>query len=132
MYRRCVLQNLVSISALVLLPLSAAHAKGPKNKDKPHKDGGKRGRMPPGHARKEKYRVAVAPPKHVVERRPEAPSPRHVWVPGYWTWTVDRHVWVSGMWSMPPQQNVAWVEPQWVNESGAWLFFEGQWSLTVR
>ena len=128
MYRRSVLQHLVSAFTLVLLPLSAAQAKGPKNKDKPAKNK----RMPPGHARKEKYRVAVAPPKPVAEPRPEAPSPRHVWVPGYWSWSNERHIWVSGMWSMPPQQNVVWVQPQWVNESGSWLFFEGQWSLSIR
>ncbi|MDX2018768.1 MAG: YXWGXW repeat-containing protein [Deltaproteobacteria bacterium] len=132
MDRRRVLQSLVSTCALIALPVSRVSAGGPKHKQKPHKGGGPKGGTPPGQARKAKYKVEVAPPAPVVERRPEAPSPRHIWVPGYWAWTNDRHVWVSGMWSMPPEQNVVWVAPQWVNETGSWLFFEGQWSVRLR
>ncbi len=133
MNRRTALLTSSLLSALVLIPALRVEAKGPKHKNHPHKGDGHPGGGPPGHARKYKYKVRKAPPDHRTEPpRPAAPSARHVWVPGYWSWNSTKHVWVAGLWSLPPQPNVAWVEPKWVNESGAWLFFEGSWSLSIR
>ena len=131
MNRRFVLSCLCV--AVGLLATVAAEAKGQKqHKQKGGGHGRGHGGAPPGHARKMKYKVSVAPPQPRVEPKPVAPSARHTWIPGYWNWTGQNHVWVTGAWNLPPQQNVAWVEPQWVNEGGAWLFFEGQWSLSIR
>src|SRR5262245_9298433 len=47
-------------------------------------------------------RVRMAPPPMRVEVRPMAPSPRHVWAPGYWQWRGGRHVWMAGSWIVPP------------------------------
>src|SRR6478672_7023287 len=50
-------------------------------------------------------RVRVAPPAARVEVRVAAPSPRHVWIPGYWEWQGGRHVWIVGRWELPPAPN---------------------------
>jgi YXWGXW repeat-containing protein len=76
-------------------------------------------------------RVHVAPPVARTEVRVAAPSPRHVWVPGYWAWRGSRHVWVSGRWRLPPGPTRVWVEPRWVSEGGQWVFYDGYWGETA-
>src|SRR5678815_1743855 len=49
------------------------------------------------------WEVNVAPPAPQQETQPPAPSPRHVWVPGFWQWNGSRHVWSGGHWTEPPQ-----------------------------
>ena len=49
------------------------------------------------------YRARMAPPPMRAEVRPMAPSPRHVWVGGYWGFEGGRHAWVGGRWELPPQ-----------------------------
>jgi hypothetical protein len=72
-------------------------------------------------------RITVAPPAMRVEVRPVAPSPRHVWTPGFWQWTRGRHVWVGGTYVLPPATGRVWVEARWVNDGGQWIFHEGHW-----
>ena len=73
-------------------------------------------------------RVRVAPPAARVEVRTRAPSPRHVWVPGYWGWRGGRHVWIGGFWRMPPQPGHVWIEGRWVDSGGEWVWEEGRWA----
>src|SRR5262245_51669278 len=72
-------------------------------------------------------RVRVAPPVVRREVRVVAPSPRHVWVGGYWAWQGRRHVWIAGHWELPPAPNQMWVEARWVLENGEWVFYPGYW-----
>lgn len=72
-------------------------------------------------------RIRTAPPVIRTEVRTRAPSPRHVWVPGYWNWRGGRHVWTGGRWRLPPTRGLAWIEPRWVNEGGEWVFYDGYW-----
>ena len=46
--------------------------------------------------------IRNAPPPLRTEVITVAPSPRHVWVPGYWTWGDDDWVWQSGDWEWRP------------------------------
>jgi hypothetical protein len=55
------------------------------------------------------------------------PSPRHVWIAGYWRHDGHRYVWVSGRWVMPPRRDVIWIEPRWEFRSGGYFFVEGHW-----
>jgi hypothetical protein len=40
--------------------------------------------------------VRIPPPPLVVETRPAAPGPRHVWVEGYHRWDGRGYVWAPG------------------------------------
>ena len=74
------------------------------------------------------YRARVAPPPMRREVRSLAPSPRHVWVDGYWGWQNDRHVWIGGRWELPPAQGQVWVDGSWTNQDGEWVFSPGYWA----
>ncbi len=71
--------------------------------------------------------VAMAPPPPRVEVQGTAPSPRHVWLPGYWQWNGRSHVWQAGHWSEPPEPGMAWEAPKWENRGGKWAFTDGRW-----
>jgi len=64
------------------------------------------------------------PPREVVVVRP---SPRHVWVPGYYRWDGRRYLWVSGYWSMPPRGRSSWVPGRWERRNGMHIWVEGRW-----
>jgi hypothetical protein len=72
--------------------------------------------------------VRVAPLPVRVEERPVRPSPRYVWVPGYWNWVGGRHVWVAGVWMLPPVTGQVWVEPSWIHVNEEWEFQPGHWA----
>jgi WXXGXW repeat (2 copies) len=71
--------------------------------------------------------VRVAPPAARVEVVPRAPSPRHVWAPGYWGWQEHRgHVWYGGHYVVG-QPGYAWEPAHWSARGGYWHFSEGHW-----
>jgi hypothetical protein len=72
-------------------------------------------------------RVRVAPPASRLEAAPLAPSPRHLWIAGYWAWHGGTHVWMGGHWALPPQPSYVWEPARWENVGGAWMFYEGHW-----
>ncbi len=72
--------------------------------------------------------ITVAPPPTPREVRPEAPSPDHEWVPGYWRWNGERYLWSAGRWERPPRPGQHWVQPQWMRHGGDWIFVPGLWS----
>jgi hypothetical protein len=69
----------------------------------------------------------VPPPALRTEMRPVAPSPRHIWIRGYWGWQDGRHVWMGGHWDEPPAPGRVWVDARWANENGEWVFHPGYW-----
>jgi hypothetical protein len=71
--------------------------------------------------------VRVRPPRAVVERRPAAPSRRHVWIGGYQRWDGRAYVWEPGRWDLPPRARARWVAPRWRARHGEWVFVEGHW-----
>lgn len=73
--------------------------------------------------------VRVAPPAARVEVRGVAPSSRHVWVGGYWSWNGSTHLWVAGKWSVPPRGRARWVDGHWKNvPPGGWVWVPGHWA----
>ena len=79
-------------------------------------------------------------PTEVVVRQPPpplreeviitAPSPRHIWVSGYWTWN-NAWGWVPGHWELPPQRLAqrltVWVPGQWVQSGYELVWRPGHW-----
>ena len=76
----------------------------------------------------ERVVVRVAPPAARVEVVPRAPSPHHVWAPGYWGWHAreGRHVWYGGRWVVG-QPGYVWEPAHWSERGGYWHFVEGHW-----
>jgi hypothetical protein len=70
--------------------------------------------------------VSQAPPPLRQEVLTMAPSPAHLWVPGYWTWN-NGWQWVSGRWEQPPQQRTTWMPGQWVQQGPNWVWHPGHW-----
>ena len=73
------------------------------------------------------WRVRVEPPAPVVEVVPVAPSPRHVWVPGYHRWERNRHVWVPGTYTVPAPGYRRWEHHRWEQRGGYYHFRRGGW-----
>src|SRR5262245_49867986 len=105
----------ILLPAIVLLALSTAEAR---------RDVVVRVRVPAPT-----YRVRVAPPVVREEVRVAAPSPRHVWVGGYWRWNGRRHLWIAGHWAVPPRGYRVWIGPRWVPEGGVYVFHPGYWAV---
>lgn len=71
--------------------------------------------------------VRVAPPAPRVEVAGRAPSPHHVWAPGYWGWRAHTgHVWYGGRWIVG-QPGYSWEPAHWTERGGYWHFVEGHW-----
>ena len=64
------------------------------------------------------------PPREVYVRRP---SPRHVYVPGYYQWQRNQYVWAPGYWAVPPRPRAAWVPGYWAPRHGNYIFIQGYW-----
>lgn len=75
--------------------------------------------------------VNVAPPPPRVEVQGVAPSPHHMWLPGYWQWNGRSHVWQAGHWAEPPETGMVWDAPKWENRAGKWAFTDGRWHAGV-
>ena len=70
--------------------------------------------------------VQNAPPKPLVETRPERPGKEAVWMPGYWRWNGHKYVWVSGRWEAKPRGRV-WMPGHWEKKPRGWVWVPGQW-----
>ena len=71
--------------------------------------------------------VRVAPPPLIVETRPVAPGPHHVWVEGYHRWDGHAYLWVPGRWAIPPHHRSAWVPGHWKHVHSGWYWVPGHW-----
>jgi hypothetical protein len=72
--------------------------------------------------------VRVGPPAAIVETRPVAPGPRHIWIAGYHRWDGQNYVWVPGHWDLPPAHYRTWVPGHWVHhQHNGWYWVEGHW-----
>jgi hypothetical protein len=70
--------------------------------------------------------IAIAPPAPRVEIIPPAPSPAHVWAPGYWGWRGRGYAWYGGRWQVG-RPGYAWARPHWDAYGGRWHFAPGRW-----
>jgi hypothetical protein len=71
--------------------------------------------------------VGVPPPPVVVETRPPAPSPRHVWIDGYHRWDGHGYVWTPGTWRRAPRAHATWTAGHWVHGRRGWYWVGGRW-----
>ena len=67
------------------------------------------------------------PPPARVERRFPPPSPRHVWISGYYNWDGRAYVWVPGYWTVPPRPRAVWIAPRWIHRRRGWVLVTGHW-----
>lgn len=70
--------------------------------------------------------VKEAPPVPPEEGIISTPTPRHVWIPGYWAWH-DGWFWQPGQWVLRPYPGAVWVPGRWVRYGGGWLWSSGHW-----
>jgi len=63
----------------------------------------------PGHPTEMIIREGPPAPRREVMRERERPSPRHVWIAGYWAWREGRHAWMAGHWGLPPREHAVWA-----------------------
>jgi hypothetical protein len=71
--------------------------------------------------------VRIGPPVARVEVVPIRPSPRHVWIRGYWGWDGYHHVWVPGRYVLV-RRGYFYREPRWEAAGrGHWRWHRGGW-----
>ena len=78
-------------------------------------------------AQAQNWRVRRGPPPAVVEVIPVAPSPRHVWVPGYHRWDGHQHVWTPGNYQVPVGNYRRWEPHRWEQRGEEYRFRRGGW-----
>jgi hypothetical protein len=68
----------------------------------------------------------VGPPALIAEVVIVSPGPGHVWVAGYWGWSVGRYHWVPGHW-VKARPGRAWVPGRWEQRGHRWVWRRGHW-----
>lgn len=71
--------------------------------------------------------VRFGPPPPRREVVVVRPSPRHVWVPGYYRYQGNRYAWTSGRWMAPPRARAVWVPGYWAPRRGGYVWVGGYW-----
>ncbi|MDX2268163.1 MAG: hypothetical protein NW208_08655 [Bryobacter sp.] len=72
-------------------------------------------------------RFAPPPPPRAAFAYGRCPSPRHVYVPGYYQWRGNRYRWVDGRWAVPPRARAVWVPGYWRPQNGVHIWINGFW-----
>jgi hypothetical protein len=70
--------------------------------------------------------VGQAPPPPRAEVILGAPSPHHMWVPGYWAWH-DGWFWEPGRWVLRPYPRAVWAPGRWEHRRNGWGWIPGHW-----
>lgn len=71
--------------------------------------------------------IPVPPPPPIVEVRPVAPGPRHIWIEGYHRWDNGAYTWVPGHWERRPRAHSVWVRGHYVHGRRGWYWVPGRW-----
>ena len=72
--------------------------------------------------------ISLPPPPLVVETRPVAPGPHHVWVEGYHRWDGHAYVWVPGAYAIPPHHYTVWVPGHYAHHhTHGYYWVAGHW-----
>jgi hypothetical protein len=74
------------------------------------------------------YVVATGPPPMVNEVTAVAPSSRHVWMPGYYSYNRGNYVFVNGSYGIPPRGKTSYVQGNWHNTSRGYKRDKGHWN----
>ena len=73
------------------------------------------------------YFVATGPPDPPDEVIVVAPSPRYVWVPGYYSYRSGTYIWVKGSYQIPPRGRTRYVQGQWQKTPKGYKRGKGHW-----
>lgn len=74
--------------------------------------------------------VTVVPSEPVIKViAPEKPTPKHVWVDGFWVWNkrLHQYVWRDGYWIVPKRGHY-WVPGHWDKVPAGHRWVPGHWS----
>jgi len=71
--------------------------------------------------------VRVEPPAPMREVVVTRPTPRHVWIPGYYRWSGAGYVWAPGYWAVPPRTRTTWVPGYWAHMPDGYVWMTGYW-----
>jgi hypothetical protein len=74
------------------------------------------------------YLVATGPPPMVNEVMVTSPSPRHVWMPGYYSYNRGNYVFVNGSYRIPPRGKTSYTQGNWRNTSKGYKRDKGHWN----
>jgi len=74
------------------------------------------------------YIVAEGPPPMVNEVIVVAPSPRHVWMPGYYSYDRGNYVFINGSYRVPPRGRTSYVQGNWQHTSKGYKRNKGHWN----
>lgn len=72
--------------------------------------------------------VTTEPPPVKEEVIGVAPSPRHVWVQGNWSYHEGRWIWVPGRWEVRPRRGAVWIAGHWDRTPRGWVWRAGHWA----
>ncbi len=73
--------------------------------------------------------ISAGPPTNNSDVKLPAPSPKHVWLPGFWEYQAGHHVWIKGRWE-PARDGMVYLASQWSYQGHLWTFYPGKWVLT--
>ena len=73
------------------------------------------------------YFVATGPPPPPDEVIIVAPSPRYVWVPGYYDYRGGNYFWVSGSYKVPPRGKTRYEQGRWMKTPKGYKRGKGHW-----
>ncbi len=74
--------------------------------------------------------VRFQPPATIPQIIPRRPTPRAVWISGYWMWDSNllQWIWMDGYWDLHPRASI-WIPGRWIDEGGLSIWIEGRWRL---
>lgn len=73
------------------------------------------------------YVVATGPPPMVDEVIIAAPSSRHVWMPGYYSYNRGNYVFINGSYGIPPRGRTSYTQGSWQNTPRGYKRGRGHW-----
>jgi hypothetical protein len=75
------------------------------------------------------YVVATGPPPPMMnEVIVVAPSPRHVWMPGYYSYNRGNYVFINGSYGIPPRGRTTYIQGGWRNTPRGYRRDKGHWN----
>ena len=74
------------------------------------------------------YVVATGPPPMANEVIVVAPSPRHVWVSGYYSYNRGNYVYNDGYYRVPPRGRTSYTQGNWRNTPKGYKRDKGHWN----
>jgi len=71
--------------------------------------------------------IETGPPPMRDEVIIVAPSPRYVWVPGYYTYSSGTYIWIEGSYRIPPRGKTSYIQGEWRKTPNGYKRGKGHW-----